>query len=467
MKFDLNGTSEESTDEGLSKEQRSSTECLPLLEAANLNIYRENPFRITGLPVDATTKEISRHADKLKQMEELGYGQLANTAAFALNPPPTVDQIREAMRRLKEPELRLIDEFFWFWPKTFGESASDPALQALRAGDMSKAYEIWEAEERSYEPAFVAKHNIAVMLHLIALDWTLYHLNAEVDAQSEEKIRGYWKDSFKRWEKVPADDRLWDSLKDRIRSLNEPRLTTGFGRRLADTLPIALDKINAEAGLRFAEQGRLELARAHVEFMRETHQGLDDVAKTAEMVLAPLRKRVRQHIQTARETTQKDRKQGGEAAKLLVDECTRMHFLYELFHTKDAHQKTELFDDVAAASIDCIVGYQRATGDDQLYVEVLRRTMPLATAAEVRERIQENLEIGESNLRHKPRALNENKKADKSAANGEKSATVILVCVMLGFLIGAVTSADGGWFVGGFLGFLVGVFVSKAIIADS
>ena len=84
MKFDLDVTSSEgSTDEALGKEQRTSRECWPLLEAANLNIYRENPFRITGLPVDATAKEIARHADKLKQMEELGYGGKANTAAFA------------------------------------------------------------------------------------------------------------------------------------------------------------------------------------------------------------------------------------------------------------------------------------------------------------------------------------------------------------------------------------------------
>jgi hypothetical protein len=379
--------------------QQSSTECLPLLEAASLNIYRDNPFRITGLPVDATTKEIIRHADKFKQMEELGYGQLANTAAFALDPPPTVDQIREAMRRLKEPEQRLINEFFWFWPRTFGESANDPAIQALCAGDMEKAYEIWETEEGKPATGFIANHNIAVMLHLVALDWTLYQINAEVEPEKEEKICGYWKDSFKRWEKIPSDDRLWDAVKTRIRSVGDPRLTTGFGRRFADTLPAALDKINAEAGLKFAQQGRLEWARTHVQFMHETHQGLDNVAKTAEMVLAPLRKRVRQHIKTARETTKKDPKKGGQAAKLLVDECGRLHFLYELFHTKDAHQKTELFDEVAAASVECVVDYQNSTDDNRLFVEVLRATMPLATATDLRERIQRNLKIGEKNIR--------------------------------------------------------------------
>ena len=76
----------------LTKEDR--IECRPLLEAAHINIYRQSPFRITGLPVDASAKAISKHADKLKMMEELGQGQGANSAAFALSPPPSVDQIR-------------------------------------------------------------------------------------------------------------------------------------------------------------------------------------------------------------------------------------------------------------------------------------------------------------------------------------------------------------------------------------
>ncbi len=31
------------------------------------------------------------------------------------------------------------------------------------------------------------------MLHLAALDWTLYQINAEVEPANEERIRGYWK----------------------------------------------------------------------------------------------------------------------------------------------------------------------------------------------------------------------------------------------------------------------------------
>src|SRR5207244_2035848 len=107
-----------------------------------------------------------------------------------------------------------------------------------------------------------------------------------------------------------------------------------------------------------------------VQFMRETHQGLDDTTKAAELILAPLRRRITQHIHTARETTNKDSKKGGEAAKLLVEECSRLHVFYELFHSKDAHQKTELFDEVVAASVDCVIDYQKSTDDNRLFVEV-------------------------------------------------------------------------------------------------
>src|SRR5271166_2724640 len=171
----------------LKKENR--IECRPLLEAAHIGIYRQNPFRITGLSVDASPKAISRHADKLKMMEELGQGQGANSAAFALDPPPSVDQIRESIQRLKDPEHRIIDEFFWFWPERSAEGGEDPAIQAIVRGDSLKAYELWLERENHPDNGFIASHNIAVMFHLVALDWTLYQLAVDLAQEREEKIK--------------------------------------------------------------------------------------------------------------------------------------------------------------------------------------------------------------------------------------------------------------------------------------
>ena len=59
-------------DEGVAAPPKDgSMECELLLGIATVHILRKNSFQITGLPVDATSREISKHIDKLKQMTEL------------------------------------------------------------------------------------------------------------------------------------------------------------------------------------------------------------------------------------------------------------------------------------------------------------------------------------------------------------------------------------------------------------
>ena len=381
--------------------RRGSGACLSLIQSAHINLYRDNTFRITGLPVDASEKEIKKHADKLKMLEELGYGHGANPAAFALDPPPSVDKIREAIQRLKEPEHRLVDEFFWFWPLEFGKSANDPAIQAILNGDSGKAYDIWTHMESSPEHDYIAWHNIAIMCHLIALDWTDYHISSEVDEEREGKIKRYWKESFDRWEKITADDRIWDALKARIRDLDDPRITTGFARRMRNTFPEALDKINAEIALRFAEQGRTDWAKIHIDFMNETHQGLDDVEKTAELVLSPTRNRVLQHIQTAKDEVSNNPKNGAMVARKLIEQCRPLQNLFGLFFASESHHKTELFDDVASTLNSCLIQYSKKTDDFSENVILLKETLQFATSIDLRQLIQKNIHIGEGNLRHK------------------------------------------------------------------
>jgi hypothetical protein len=378
---------------------RSSSECVPMMESAGLHIYCDNPFRVTGLAVDASAKEIKRQADKLKGMEELGYGEVANKAAFTLNPPPSIDKIRTAMQRLNDPEFRLVDEFFWFWPQEFGRSGSDPAILSLLAGDSDTAYDIWSRLETHRELGYVAEHNIAVMFHLIALDWTIYHLAADIDSAREAKIMTYWDQAILRWEKVAADERVWDAMKGRIRSMDDARLTTGFARRMCASLPDALDKINAHAALRFAEdRGRFDVAKKHVEFMRRTHQGLDNVEKTTEMVLRPIRSRIQQQIKTAREAIKSKPESGAEQATQLMEHCLPLSEIFELFHDNTAHQKTELFDEVVEASVDFLVVFQKNTGDNKRFVELLRHARTLASGSDIQKRIENNIKIGEGNI---------------------------------------------------------------------
>jgi hypothetical protein len=379
---------------------RTSQECTPLLDSANLQIYRDNPFRITGLFIDASVKEIARHADKLKKLQELGHAGKASATAFALEPPPSSDQIRAAIDRLNDPERRLIDEFFWFWPMNSGTSANnDTAIQALNAGDLTKAYDTWKSEEHDSVTGFIANHNMAVMVHLIALDWTVYQINAGTDGSNEELISQYWTDCGKRWRAVPSDDRVWDAVKARIHSSGDPRLTTGFLRRFVETLPIALAKINADAALAFAEQNRLQHAKRQIRLLYGGEPRADDAAKAIEIVLSPLRKRILQSMESTRETTTKEAAKGGEAVKSLLHEGEKAHSVFDLFYPDDAHHKTELFDEVAAVALDCVIDYQRSTDNNPLFVEILRAAARIGYSPDLLARIEKNIAIGEGNIR--------------------------------------------------------------------
>jgi hypothetical protein len=69
-----------------------------------------------------------------------------------------------------------------------------------------------------------------------------------------------------------------------------------------------------------------------------------------------------------------------------------------LFFGEQEHFQKELFDEVAMTAVNCLVAYQRKTGDNETFVKLLERALPLAESIEVRRRIEENIGIGKGNL---------------------------------------------------------------------
>jgi hypothetical protein len=375
--------------------RRSSTECKALLDAATRELFENNVFRITGLAVDATSREIAKHAHKVTVMHGLG---IANASAFPLKVPPTLDEIREAFERLnKFPERRMVDEFFWFWPAVFGEASLDPAIQALAAGKSDTAAQIWASAETDPTTGIVAKHNLAVLSHLRALEFENDGMVGEIDAKRRGEI---WRNSYKRWEGLIPDDAFWDKVSDRIRQIDDPGLTTGFARRMRATLPIALIKVNAELALAWAKAGRSDLAKVHAEVMRESNQGLDAVTKAGELVLAPTIARVREHIKRANQHTESDPGTAGQVARDLISEALSLVEIFEWFFGEAEHPTKDLLEEVAITSINTLVGYQKTTWDDRTFVELLERTLPLTQSDQRRSRIFYNIGIGKKNLLH-------------------------------------------------------------------
>jgi hypothetical protein len=200
-----------------------------LLKTATPDLYRRNAFRLTGLPVTATVREVARQADKLKMLADLG-GQAAEQLAVVPGmEPPTVEEIREAVQRLKEVEVRTLDEFFWFWPEDWEKPEADEAFVAIKNHDLDSAFAIWadrEVETDCLQQNVIASHNIALVLHMRAIEWALSDLSHPLPSERISKVHQYWKDAFDRWEWLVDDDRLWDAFKARIRQVNDPRVAS-------------------------------------------------------------------------------------------------------------------------------------------------------------------------------------------------------------------------------------------------
>ena len=371
--------------------------CKPLLSAATPDLYRRNAFRITGLPVEATTRQVAKHAANLGQMAELGLEASHQAGLFAIKPSPTLDEVREAVQRLKDPENRLIDELFWFWPCQAGSPLPDPGLEALASANGDTALKAWEAAAANPATAAAAAHNTALFRHLTAID-SETKAAPNAGAQNQQEVETPWRRCLAEWGRLVDNDGLWERVATHAKRIDDPRLKASFLRSMRATLPLALAKINAELALSHAESGRKALATMHVRLVRDADQGEPLLEKAAEIVLTPLVSRLRESIRRAKETTQENPDKGADAVRHLFAHAKQLPDIFDIFYGEQEHSAKEFLDEAATTCIDSLVSYQKTTEDNRAFVDLLQAALPLADAVEVRQRIEKNIEIGKNNL---------------------------------------------------------------------
>ena len=233
-----------------------------LFDVATPQLYRMNAFRVLGLSVTADGVEMNRQQKKLKMLKKLGAALSSESASvLRIDPPPNADTIRRAGQRLHDMRTRLVDELFWFWPLNCDSLKKDAAFELLEKGDVGGAYRIWSATSRDPQNASVANHNLAVLHHTLALDLEEKATQAgRASDKREALLRKHWPLALKYWASTANDEGIWARLADRASDLDDPRLTTGFVRRLRQSLPAAILNINIGFAVRSAKRGDAEHA---------------------------------------------------------------------------------------------------------------------------------------------------------------------------------------------------------------
>jgi hypothetical protein len=133
-----------------------------------------NPYRIVGLLVGATTKEQSKQISRLKKYIEAEQDPQDDFSFPALGEfHRTLESVEEAASKLNLDNDKINAALFWFWN---GNPITDEAaFEALKSGDIEAAYEIWdklitktdEEGKRFWKPVteknYSAFHNYSVL----------------------------------------------------------------------------------------------------------------------------------------------------------------------------------------------------------------------------------------------------------------------------------------------------------------
>ena len=232
------------------------------LETVRPDLYRQSAFRLAELPVEAGSRELQQRQRLIDLAERTGLELAAGPSrVLPLEHGPDAETVRAAIQRLRDPERRLLDELFWFWPTAPG-GRGDEALTQFGSGDLDGTLDRWLDHQDS-----VGRHNLAVLTHAAALDLEALAASRPLDDQERTQRDLFWSWALTAWRELVDDEALWDRLRLRVRDLHDPRLTAGLLRRWRQALPTALLGINAQLAVRAAEAGQVDEARRQVDLI--------------------------------------------------------------------------------------------------------------------------------------------------------------------------------------------------------
>jgi hypothetical protein len=265
----------------------------------SLEQYQVNAFRVLGLATDATGREIERRFRRFEMRGKLGQRFKRSLELSFLEPSDDPDLARQAGERLRDPEVRLIDEMFWLWPETPGGGNEDKALTALARGELGEARRIWLRAATA--ASTVARHNLAVLAHAHALDLEQRLLAdpKQLESTQVSSLVDSWVDAYGHWRAVLWDKTFWERMQTRVMQWGERQIRPAVVEQIRAGLPVSLLGINAGLAMRAAEQNRVAEIRRHKEIMERAQLGEAALEAALHSILKPVRSHVRVLRQTA------------------------------------------------------------------------------------------------------------------------------------------------------------------------
>ncbi|MCP4612969.1 MAG: hypothetical protein GY845_30110 [Planctomycetes bacterium] len=109
-----------------------------------MDLIYQNPFRVLGLPVTATDREIVKCISDLSIFTEMGKTKESDCDYyFPIKPYRTAESIYDASQKIERPNNKLFYTLFWFWENP-ANTIDEMAFEELKNGNVDKAIQFWE-----------------------------------------------------------------------------------------------------------------------------------------------------------------------------------------------------------------------------------------------------------------------------------------------------------------------------------
>lgn len=349
-------------------------------------LYRNNAFRVTGLPTDVSNRQVRRHREETQNPY---YVTPVPDGDVPLPPSDDPDELRAAFEVLRDPLARLVHELFWVRP------GSDE----------------WPDD--------------AVRAHCRALEET----EADGTVPDHESWEG-WRASLSRWTAAFRDERTWTWLRRRAQEIDDPRLSTAVLRALRERLPEHVIGVSVTLAVRAAGVVA-EDATWHMVALEGGGFEPRLVRDVARAAVEPVTARIRSACETAREAAPSA---GLSAASTLLDETTSPLATCAAVLGDDDDVVGACRDDVARTVNNCVLGFVNvyvetapAALSTETVLDLLRDARALASSPSVTTLLDNNIADIEGFQARR-------------AAGGGSSPELGCVPVVFFFLLGAVAS---------------------------
>jgi len=292
-------------------------------KALTPDLYRTNLFRILGLPVTAAARDVQRREARRDLHAKLGLPGLEIAGGrLALHPPPGRDEIRGALARLHAPLDRFHAEFFWFWPL---EEGPDPALRAVEEGRLADAATIWDRESGPPHRRAAAFHNLAVFLHLSALDREHALAGGAADAKPRaDELASLWQRALRHWADIHADASFWQLVSRRAAALNDAKVSPRTVAGIRASLPTGLLHIHARLAFAAAERSQGADVTRHVQLLGSTRFDAAARQEALRLALAMWEGQIGEAIDRARTTWRAAPHRANENVRSMHQDCGRL-----------------------------------------------------------------------------------------------------------------------------------------------